>query len=119
MENQIPKVIFTFGMSNLPPEVRGGKEIGLKKGGLVDETELISGENEEVARRTARRLELFALDGVRFKSDDWLGISKPVSAFCSAPLLLDTLFREIFRLIASKRSCFSSSLGLDGRSTGL
>ena len=114
MENQIPKVIFTFGMSNLPPEVRGGKEIGLKKGGLVDETELISGENEEVAR-----LELFALDGVRFKSDDWLGISKPVSAFCSAPLLLDTLFREIFRLIASKRSCFSSSLGLDGRSTGL
>ena len=110
-------------MSNFPPEDRGGNEIGLKKGGRVDETELNAGENEEVASRTARRLELFGstLEGVRFKSDGWLDISKPVSDFCPTPLLLDvdTLFREIFRLIASKRSCFSSSLGLDGSSTGL
>lgn len=108
-------------MSSLPAEDLGGNEIGLKKGGRVDETELNAGENEEVARRTARRLELFGstLEGVRFKSDDWLDISKPVSDFCPTPPLLDTLFREIFRLIASKRSCFSSSLGLDGSSTGL
>ena len=110
-------------MSSLPAEDLGGKEIGLKKGGLVDETELKAGENEEVARRTALRLELFGrgLEGLRFKSDGSLDISKPVSDFCPTPLLLelDTLFREIFRLIASNRSCLSSSLGLDGSSTGL
>lgn len=110
-------------MSSLPAEDLGGNGIGRKKGGRVDETELNAGENEEVARRTALRLELFGstLEGVRFKSDGWLDISKPVSDFCPTPLLLDvdTLFREIFRLIASKRSCFSSSLGLDGSSTGL
>ena len=110
-------------MSSLPVEDLGGNEIGLKKGGRVDETELNAGENEDVASRTALRLELFGSElGVRFKSDGWLDISKPVSDFCPTPLLLellDTLFREIFRLIASKRSCFSSSRGLDGSSTGL
>lgn len=106
----------------MPPEVRGGNEIGLKKGGLVDETELEAGENGEAARRTARRLELFGSTLDLFGSC-WLDISKPVSPFCPIMLLLlllelDTLLREIFRLIASKRSCFSSSLGLDGSSTG-
>lgn len=113
--------IRTFGISSLPPEVRGGNEIGLKKGGLVDETELEAGENGEAARRTARRLELFGSTLDLFGSC-WLDISKPVSPFCPIMLLLllelDTLLREIFRLIASKRSCFSSSLGLDGSSTG-
>ena len=125
----------------MPPEERGGNEIGLqknviyvfgpfdryrhvsshlKKGGLVDDTELEAGENGEAARRTARRLELFGSTLDLFGSC-WLDISKPVSDFCPTPPLLelDTLFREIFRLIASKRSCFSSSLGLDGSSTGL
>lgn len=113
--------IRTFGISSLPPEERGGNEIGLKKGGLVDETELEAGENGEAARRTARRLELFGSTLDLFGSC-WLDISKPVSPFCPIMLLLllelDTLLREIFRLIASKRSCFSSSLGLDGSSTG-
>ena len=93
----------------------------LKKGGLVDDTELEAGENGEAARRTARRLELFGSTLDLFGSC-WLDISKPVSPFCPIMLLLllelDTLLREIFRLIASKRSCFSSSLGLDGSSTG-
>lgn len=105
----------------MPPEERGGNEIGLKKGGLVDDTELEAGENGEAARRTARRLELFGSTLDLFGSC-WLDISKPVSPFCPIMLLLllelDTLLREIFRLIASKRSCFSSSLGLDGSSTG-
>lgn len=113
--------IRTFGISSLPPEERGGNEIGLKKGGLVDDTELEAGENGEAARRTARRLELFGSTLDLFGSC-WLDISKPVSPFCPIMLLLllelDTLLREIFRLIASKRSCFSSSLGLDGSSTG-
>ena len=128
----------------MPAEERGGNEIGLqkdviyvfgpfnqythasshlKKGGLVDDTELEAGENGEAARRTARRLELFGSTLDLFGSC-WLDISKPVSPFCPIMLLLllllelDTLLREIFRLIASKRSCFSSSLGLDGSSTG-
>ena len=87
----------------------------------MDETELEAGENGEAARRTARRLELFGSTLDLFGSC-WLDISKPVSPFCPIMLLLllelDTLLREIFRLIASKRSCFSSSLGLDGSSTG-
>ena len=88
----------------------------------MDDTELEAGENGEAARRTARRLELFGSTLDLFGSC-WLDISKPVSPFCPIMLLLlllelDTLLREIFRLIASKRSCFSSSLGLDGSSTG-
>ena len=39
--------------------MRGGNEIGRKKGGLVEETELNEGENDGVFNRTARRLELF------------------------------------------------------------
>ena len=67
MEDQAAEI----NKPSLPAEDLGGNEIGLKKGGRVDETELNAGENEEVARRTARRLELFGstLEGVRFKSD--------------------------------------------------
>lgn len=51
------KNIRTFGLRS-GRSFRGGKDIGRKNGGLVEETELYEGEKEGVFNRTARRLEL-------------------------------------------------------------
>lgn len=107
--------ICTFGFDGLPNKpFRGGKEIGRKKGGLVEETEFAEGEKDGVLRRSARRFELLGTSP--WACWDRPDISKPVVVFC--PLRLDTLLREILRLIASKRSFFNSSRGRDGNSTG-
>lgn len=83
----------------------------------MEETELYDGEKEGVFSRTARRLELLGFSLI-FRSDcSLIDISKLVLAFF--PAKVDTLFREIFRLIASNRSCFNSSLGRAGASGGL
>jgi hypothetical protein len=94
--------IRTFGMWSRSSSGRGGKEIGRKKGGLVEETALADGEKAGVFSLTARRLELLGASLAVRGSGRRLESSAPGAG----PARPVTLLREIFLRIASSRSCF-------------
>lgn len=75
----------------------------------MEDTELEEGRKAREGGLSPLRIEL---------RDGSFGLGwKPVSSLCLSPRL-DTLLREIFRLIASNSSCLSSSLCLLGDSIG-